>query len=353
MVGLVCPTCEKTLTELQGKYFCDICGRNWGNIEGIPCFIDKREYWGEIPQGKMLEINLKAKSMGWKYALIENLKKENERIFNYVVSQHRAKFKYLFSDLANASILDIGSGWGTIAIDLAKECKEVTAVERVIERALFAKVWAEQEGIDNLQIIICDAMLIPLPKEYYNYIILNGLLEYIGLYTTNQSPMSAQIDFLAKIRTLLKPGGAVYVGIENRFGEAAWRGGVDHSGLRYTSLMPRILANYYCKLKRTSTYGTYKFTGGYRTYTYSWKGYEKIFKKAGYGSVQIYEVYPAYEEPCIIIPLERANQSKYFYNYILTPNSLKGKIRRLLMRILFGVRMQALLPSHFGIIANK
>jgi ubiquinone/menaquinone biosynthesis C-methylase UbiE len=321
-------------------------------MEGLPCFVDERKYWGDIPEENMRKLNARVEKVGWKSALEEAVEKETPGIFEYVVSEHRAKFKYLFSNLENAVILDIGSGWGSIAMDLARECKEVTTVENVTERAIFIKQRAIQEGIENLKIVIADAAELPLPEGYYDYVILNGLLEWIGLYVADKDPKVVQIEFLTKIRRLLNPAGKLYIGIENRIGAAAWRGAADHSGLSYTSLMPRKVANYYCKLRRRNAYGTYEFVGGYRTYTYSWIGYRRILEAAGYKSVSFFEEYPGYKKPCIIIPLEGPHQSRYFYKYIFTPDSLGGKIRRTLMKILLIIGMQTTFPSCFGMLAN-
>ena len=54
-----------------------------------------------------------------------------------------------------------------------------------------------------------------------------------------RSPRVLQERFLGQLAACLKPGGALYVGIENRFGRMFWRGTPDHQGLRYTSLMPK------------------------------------------------------------------------------------------------------------------
>lgn len=308
MVNLFCPKCGSKLFDSADRYVCGRCNKEWNDWKGLPCFVDGNNYWGEITQRRMNEINEAAEKIGWNAALNEKLLPENPDIYNYIVSPHRAKFKYLFNNLEKARVLDIGSGWGSIAVDLAKECEEVTAVEQVFERAYFTKIRAEQENLSNLNVIICDAGKSPLPKAYYDFIILNGALEYIGLFDNNRDPKEAQIEFLKKVRILLKPKGSLYIGIENRFGEAAIRGALDHSGLRYTSLMPRKIADIYCKLRKKTVYGTYQFINGYRTYTYSWKGYRGILQKAGFTDVDIYEVFPGYNEPCIIIPLDGFRQ---------------------------------------------
>lgn len=352
MLSLFCPKCGSRLSDLVKSYACGRCNKEWTTWKGLPCFVDGNTYWGEIPQQKMNEINEAAETKGWRVALKEMLFQENLEIYNYVVSPHRAQFKYLFDNLASAKILDIGSGWGTIAVDLAKECEEVTAVEKVFERAYFTKLRAAQEDLHNLNMIICDAGESPLPRAYYDIIILNGALEYIGLFDGDKNPKESQIKFLKKIRTLLKPTGSLYIGIENRSGWASMKGAIDHSGLRYTSLMPRKIADIYCKLRKKNVYGTYQFINGYRTYTYTWKGYKNILRAAGFTDVNFYEVFPGYNQPSIIIPLQGFRQMDFFYSKILDFPSIKGKIRKELSKLLFRVHLHSLFPSHYGIIAH-
>lgn len=349
---LVCTRCGGQIGEIVTEVSCLSCRSSWELVNGLPCFLKERVYWGEVPQSRMQEINRRSKENGWRLALEELLKSENPSIYNYVISPHRAKFKYILQGLEDAAILDIGSGWGSIAIDLSRECKEVTAIENVIERATFTKVRAEQDNIRNLDIIICDLKELPLQEEYYDFIIINGVLEYVGLYDRNRDPREQQVDALRLLRRFLKPSGSLYIGIENRFGESAWRGAPDHSGLAYTSLMPRKLAEIYCNYMKKCGYGTDTFLGGYRTYTYSWRGYRKVLQEAGFRSIQFFEVYPAYEAPCIIIPLSERRQRAFVSEYVLRSRSLTGFVRAWFMRCIRAINLQALLPDHFGIVAS-
>ena len=44
---------------------------------------------------------------------------------------------------------------------------------------------------------------------------------------------------ISEMRRVLKPGGSIYVGIENRYAYGYFMGAQDHNRLRYTSILPR------------------------------------------------------------------------------------------------------------------
>jgi hypothetical protein len=95
-----------------------------------------------------------------------------------------------------------------------------------------------------------------------------------------------QLDVLRRVRRLLKPSGVVVIGIENRIGFHSFFGRVDHSGFAFTSLMPRWLASLYMKLRQPAFHRTLLNSSlGYRTYTYSPRGYQKLLRQAGFQSV--------------------------------------------------------------------
>ena len=73
------------------------------------------------------------------------------------------------------------------------------------------------------------------------------------------------------------------MGIENRIGYNNFLGAVDHSGLPYTSLMPRRLASMVLQhSKRNHHRMQLNSKREYRTYSYSELGYRKILGKSGF-----------------------------------------------------------------------
>jgi len=99
----------------------------------------------------------------------------------------------------------------------------------------------------------------------------------------------------------LKPAGVLLIGIENRIGLHSFLGRIDHSGLPFTSLMPRWMASVYMKIRQPGFHRTLlNSSAGYRTYTYSPWGYRKLLREAGFHDVDFWWPRDGYNLPHVM-----------------------------------------------------
>ncbi len=89
---------------------------------------------------------------------------------------------------------------------------------------------------------------LPFPDSSIDVAVLNGVLEWMGAVDIDASPGRVQLKALKEIRRILKPGSALYIGIENRYSTAALRGQRMHGELPFVGLFPRLLSNFLTKL---------------------------------------------------------------------------------------------------------
>jgi hypothetical protein len=158
---------------------------------------------------------------------------------------------------------------------------------------------------------------------------------------TDRPPREVQLSFLREVKRVLSDKGCLYIGIENRFSLGYMLGVPDHSGLRYTSLIPRSMANFLVKRygrsggmsRDTSNRENEKEWRGYRTYTYSIKGYNSLFREAGF-KFKSYWAFPSYDEPLFSARLNDSVALKGFVQYI-GPGSVQyiGSHRRMFEKI--------------------
>lgn len=131
----------------------------------------------------------------------------------------------------DSEILEIGCGLGAITNMLCSRCSHVTAVELSRKRATAALLRCREQN--NLDIIVGNLNDIPFTKQF-DYITLIGVLEYQGSYTEGGNPY---MDFLKKVKTLLKPKGRLLIAIENQYGLKYWCGArEDHTGIPFEGL---------------------------------------------------------------------------------------------------------------------
>lgn len=346
-----CPACSNELSQTESSYYCIICDKEWVNKNNIPNFIGDDFYWGEIPQAEMQEVNRIAIQKGWKASLEMLVMPKYPRIYEYITNASRADWRFLLPIDSSAVALDVGSGWGSISFLLSKACSQVYSVECVKERIEFQQIRSSQDGTHNIKLISSDIFNLPFKNGSFDLIVMNGLLEWVGLTNKYKTPREAQLKALQICYGLLKENNYLYIGIENRFGYPYFLGAKDHSGLRFTSLMPRWLADTYCKFRKEKLYYGIS-SDGYRTYTYSYWGYIKLLREAGFRKVQILYCIPSYNDPRFIVPLDKKLLS-YFIKFHSPMNTKKRKILNILGGFITSIGAYKAFPHHFSIIATK
>jgi ubiquinone/menaquinone biosynthesis C-methylase UbiE len=235
---------------------------------------------------------------------------------HYATDETRAAWQFLLHLPENASILDIGCGWGNLSLSLARNFANVYALDLVPERAVMASIRAREAGLANVTALAGgNAAHLPFPTASLNVVVLNGVLEWVPVsFPDIADPREAQLHLLREIMRVLKSDGQIYIGIENRVGYGYFLGKPDeHSRLKYTTLLPRSWANRYSLAKRREAY---------RTYTYSWRGYRKLLRDAGFTTARFYCPFPEYREFSELIDLDRPrNVARALY-----PTSFFGRL---------------------------
>jgi len=131
----------------------------------------------------------------------------------------------------NASCLEVGGGCGAITGALCEKLADVKVVELSKRRSSINL--ARHKHHDNLEIIVGNLNDIQF-DEKFDYITLNGVLEYAGSFTQTDEPYK---DFLIQIKKYLKPDGKLIVAIENRYGLKYFAGAKeDHTGKKFDGI---------------------------------------------------------------------------------------------------------------------
>jgi len=247
-----------------------------------------------------------------------------------IMKAERAAFQDVLPVPDGSDVLDVGAGLGCLSVELARHHR-VVALEGVPERAQFICLRKEQDHLDNLRVLNADLNAIRFDSDQFDVIIVNGVLEWVGLFDTSVSPDAAQVRFLERLRTALKPNGYIYIGIENRIGWNQLRGCLDHSGMPYTSLVPRFIASLICK--HHNQYRS-NHNAGYRTYTYSFKGYRQLFGRAGLVIQSTWIAPLGYNLPTYLIPLNQTAIDIYTWHWYAAPVSLKVRVTNLIKKLM-------------------
>src|SRR5438445_1449933 len=241
--------CLRCSTEMEGTPAA-VTGRNceqsWLIKDGIPRFFQPSYYWGEVTQEHALSILEEVRRLGWREAATHRFKCDPDLLATVIGNQRLSWFPLLGLG-ADSVALDIGSGYGAITHALSYLVGQVYSLEAIPERVEFTRLRLSQERIQNVHQIQATALDPPFCDESFDLIVVNGVLEWVGEWDQNRGAREVQLRFLRKLAQLLKRSGVLVIGIENRFGYSVFRGAIDHSGLTYTSLMPRKVAGLYIR----------------------------------------------------------------------------------------------------------
>lgn len=172
----------------------------------------------------------------------------------------------------NASCLEIGGGCGAITGALCDSLSEVKVVELSKRRASIN--FERHKDYDNLEIIVANLNDIQFDQKF-DYITLNGVLEYAGSFTKTDEPYK---DFLKQIKQYLKPEGKLIIAIENRYGLKYFSGSKeDHTAKEFDGITGYINNN------TVRTFGKTEL--------------ETLLKESGYPTQEFYYPHPDYKMP--------------------------------------------------------
>lgn len=350
MIRFACKSCRK---DFQLTGVCPQCGRRAEKNKNDVYILDDQNFFYGIPSRDTI-CNSLEKYKGGISPLVrldyyDHVQQGQRHIGKYLGDPRRvAPIACLEREaLKGATVLDYGCGLGVFSMNLAEHCHEVCAVDATLERAEFTQVICSHLH-DKSIIAVKGSIDSPLffADRQFDLIILNGVLEWTPVTVdTTLPPREVLINFLVRIKRLLKPAGVIYVGIENRFALNYFLGQPDHhSNLLFGSLLPRWIAHIYSK----STKGM-----PYRTYTYSNHGYRRLFNDAGLNVLLDYSLYPSYQFPQYLCATER--YSEFFRKQVCggKPSGRRMKFLKFLSQIPFSDVILKKTQPAFGFFVSE
>ena len=325
---------------------------NWKWKDGLLANAKPRDfYWGEIPQPEMQRVVEVAEQKGWRHAVNDLVATKHPDLLDMILAEDRVEWLHLLPHRPR-TILDVGSGWGQTSHLMAADSNNtVVAVEPIKERAQFQAIRKQQDNVSNWHVINSDFEEVEFAEGIFDLVSFTGVLEWVGVGHAPKNPRDVQLDALRRAHRSLADDGLVSIGIENRIGFNNILGAVDHSGLRFTSLMPRGVADMYVKLRKKS-YREERVSASYRTYTYTGRGYEKLLKDAGFRNVQIFIAHPHYAHPQCLLYVKSKEVGNFFSN-VYRPTSKKDAIFSLIFRNLSRLRAAGMFAPHFIVWGHK
>lgn len=337
---LACPQCNAALHQAGSELRCAECAMSWPILNDIPTFIDSFPYWGEIPQQEMAAVNAAARNGNWKQAVLDSTERSVQTASEMILNVDRANWHYFLEGASGGRVLDLGAGMGTNSHALSSHFDEVVAVEPVRERVEFMQDRFSQEGLKNIRIVRTSIWDLPFADDTFDLVAMNGVLEWVAAGRQGD-PEEIQLSALKNVLRILKPGGSLYLGIENRYVPGYFIGYPDpHCGLPFLTVLPRKLAQLYAKFRGWPPY---------RNYLYSRRGYRKLLWRCGFEEFRCFAALPSYNHPRHLVPLE-GNAFSYFAQNL---SGSRAPVRKILRTVLLKLGLLKDLEYSFAIFVRK
>jgi ubiquinone/menaquinone biosynthesis C-methylase UbiE/thiamine kinase-like enzyme len=303
-----CPTCSSLLQKTENRFFCESCDIKFPVRDNIPMFGRDPDFftWG-IPKEKMESTLAHIKEKGWQDSVLklqEDLPHCARRIWSRIFNPRRWPWIFLLPISPESRVLDLGSGWGNNAINIAPYCKEVYAIDTTLLYLEWLKAYASEQKIPNIiPVHGGSSPHLPFQDNYFDAVVMNGVLEWIG-ESFPGDPQKSQQMILNDVSRILKPDGCLYIGIENRINYKYFLGGTEgHTGMKFSSLLPRYITKILLKALRNKDF---------KVYTYSMPGYRNMLKKAGLGFTSFLAPVPNYSRISKFMPICNVSKKKSF-----------------------------------------
>jgi 2-polyprenyl-3-methyl-5-hydroxy-6-metoxy-1,4-benzoquinol methylase len=235
-----------------------------------------------------------ASTIGWQTAVEKGLSllHGHTETFTreYFFSSYRSDFVELLGLERNAPVLDLGCGWGFASQRCLQLGATVVGCDMAVKRLEFCAERFKQQGYTDQWIgVELDAnRSFPFRENGFDAVIVSGVMEWLPCSTTG-NPRQIQKRFMQQCHRVIKPGGRLYLAIENRFWRDYFFGGRDlHTLQRFVSILPRNVARAYSIISEGEDY---------RAWTYSLLEYLRWFRSTGYRQLTVIYPEPDYIQP--------------------------------------------------------
>lgn len=218
------------------------------------------------------------------------IKEDNSEEVLTTLSDIRKNIVYAYDFKPDCTILEVGAHFGEITGALCEKSSRVVSVEfnkksgEVIAKRHFDK--------PNLEIIIGKLTEIEW-KEKFDYIVLNGIVEYAQKLYASKTPV---LDLIEEVKKVLKEEGRLLIATDNKFAMKSYIGDTDEC----TSITFDSITGYKSSKK---------------TYKLGKKELEKILQEAGFNNYKFLYPLPDYKLVSLVFSDEYLPSSSKINGY--------------------------------------
>lgn len=229
---------------------------------------DARRLSDGLSSAEIADLNRRPAATPWRSALERSASARVRGAAAWLGNLDRANWYLLLPTSAEATVLEVGAGLGTVTHALALAYRRVLALEPTAERARFMHGRFAEERLANVDVIQGSLVDLPMRRESVDLAVLNGVLGWTACGAFGRRARATRRRILESVRAVTRPGGLVYLGVGNRW---SLGGGGVRQRVVWASL----------------------------------RGYRRLLEAAGYSDVRIWCALPSHDDPQFLVAYEQ------------------------------------------------
>lgn len=341
-----CPGCGRPLAVTSSHWSCTPCNMNWSIDQDGVALLSEKDYFFGTNRESMRRLLGELREMSPDQLEAETARLEDEYedfSARYCSDPSRADWTFL-GDFSDKIVLDVGCGFGSVSIPLAERARTVISVDATLERVRFLSILKRIRRISNIVPIHGDVTRLPLGPASVDRIVMVGLLEYAGHFSLGGSPRHQQREFLQYLCRRLRPGGELWIGIENRLSPRHFFGRTYHQDLPFTPLLPQAVANAITRMIRGEPY---------RLSLSSESGYRKMIAASGFEDTKFFYAFNDYRYPRFIASDKNCGVIREYIRSVRVGGSSRTRVGLAVITLLDRLRLAGTFAPCFFIRATK
>ncbi len=190
-------------------------------VGGIPSIRGARDFhYGDVDQTLLRAMNDDVLRNGRQVAfgnLYANLGEKCDRIVEAAVNDYWLPWLPLIEADSSDRVLDIGSGWGHVSVNMARRGCNVTAVDSSIERLRYVQSRFYEESLVDAEVLHCSDMRnLPFADNSFSLVIMDDVIDRFP-EMCECSSWRVQQSVLFEARRVLAENGTLVISTWNRW----------------------------------------------------------------------------------------------------------------------------------------
>lgn len=258
--------------------------------------------WADPDLEIVLELEDRSKAVGWRAALAEI-----EAVAPFFAHRMRnlslGNWQLLIEGPKD-QLLDIGCGFGSLALGSGAFAKTAVGLDALQERVQYGHLRATQDHADNVRFSVGSGLELPFSSKKFDIVTFNGVLEWAGLFATGE-PIQLQQAMLREATRVLRSTGTVAVAIENTLAAETLLGLRDtHTGTHWMTSLPHPLSGFLLRLRLGKDP---------RVRLHSRRGYTRLIRRAGIPYVRALNLIPSYNNYQYVLLAEDITSHRFVH----------------------------------------